>query len=408
MGIYSTTGILSYDNPNVLANESYFGITGSLNALIDMEKNNNAIFESTISRDFQAAVMIHEGADEETMYAFNEASIGGFFSKVKAMVLKIWEKIKGIFSTFLKKLDGVIIRDNKKFVEKYQKEVRMKDLSKMKYKIQKRKKGFDELKNIMTKENDWIIQANTVFNMFRDGKAYKGLKSEIEDGDYYSTVINNVLGLKNVELNELPKEIHDHCFDTEESEEGVKADLLTDIIQVLKGDKTKTDIEKAQTAANKHFKKLTDNLDDIATQISKNIDTSPDTKTKNADIKGLSWKHTDLDVDGLSSDQQAKTTGNKGNGNLHISNAQGSTYMQRAGVLQNAISQIETVHSNSISCFLNENKFNITQSRKIFGKAVAYNDKKAKNEAMEIYLDAVEEAAEYEITSLFEDYSLYI
>ena len=89
-----------------------------------------------------------------------------------------------------------------------------------------------------------------------------------------------------------------------------------------------------------------------------------------------------------------------------IKNSEAGEYSKRATLLSKAINQIETVHTNAITCFLNENKFNVTQSRKIWMKAASYNDKKAKNEAFEIYLDAVEEAAEYEITSLFEDYSL--
>ena len=104
---------------DVQANESYVGTLGCYNALIDMERNNRAIFEAGIARDFQGAVMVNEGASEEELLAFTEASLGGVISSLKAMLKKIWEKIKGVFNTFLKKLDTVIIRDNKKFVDKY-------------------------------------------------------------------------------------------------------------------------------------------------------------------------------------------------------------------------------------------------------------------------------------------------
>ena len=62
---------------------------------------------------------------------------------------------------------------------------------------------------------------------------------------------------------------------------------------------------------------------------------------------------------------------------------------------------MESFHTKIVACFLNEHKFGITQSRKVFARAVSYNDK-AKNES--VYLDAVEEAAEYEINEMFENY----
>lgn len=407
MGIYSTNNLFGgFDDTSIPTNESYFGINGALNAMIDIEKNNNALFEGFIARDFLEAQMIHEGADELTLMSFNEATIGGIFDKIKAFLKKVWEKIKGIFSTFIKKLNGVIIKDNKELVKKYKKEVMGKNLSKLKYKWCERQDGFDKLKNTMISESEWASEANKVFNMFNDSDkaSYKKIKDQVEDGDYYSEVINNVLNLRNVELKELAKEIHEYCFDTEESEEGLKSDRLTDIITVLNGDKTKTNVEKAQTAANKHFKRLIDNLDNISTQISKNMKT--DKSKQNLPIKDLRWKYTDDDLEVKNAAIQAKTKNKLGNNNVYIPNKNASDYIEKSGVLQQAIQAIESVHTNTVSCFLNENKFNITQSRKVFMKAVSYNPKKAKNEAAELYLDAVEEAAEFEITSLFEDYSL--
>ena len=72
-----------------------------------------------------------------------------------------------------------------------------------------------------------------------------------------------------------------------------------------------------------------------------------------------------------------------------------------SGIVQTCISTLENVHNRVVACFLNEHKFKISQSRRVFAKAVSYNDK-AKNEAT--YLDAVEEAAEYEINEMFENY----
>ena len=59
-----------------------------------MERNNRAIFEAGLARDFQEAVMVNEGASEEELMAFAEASLGGMVDSLKRIVKKIWEKIK--------------------------------------------------------------------------------------------------------------------------------------------------------------------------------------------------------------------------------------------------------------------------------------------------------------------------
>ena len=415
MGIYSTNRTYLTENYDVPVDESYIGITGALNAMIDIENNNHAIFESTIARDFRSAEMEYKGYDEATLIAFNEATVSGFIAKFKQMVMKIWEKIKGIFSTFLKKLESAIVKDNKKYVEKYGKEVRLKDLSKLKYKIQKRQDGFDQVLNLVKESTEWTEKANNLFKL-RQLDKIKVIQEKINDGEYTEEVIKSILGgqlgstFNNVELKDLPKEIHEFCFDTESEEEGLD-DEIDDIIRVLKGDKTVSDIKKAQTSANKHFKKIIDNVNDLSKFLDKQakgdksealignteeedgMDSDGKKKTKNV-------KYTfTRDVDGISDADKAVDLSGKTKADI-------TTLMKACGTIERAVNTIETVHTNTITCFLNENKFNITQSRKLFNKAAAYNPKKAKNEAMQIYLDAVEEAAEYEISSLFEDYSI--
>ena len=162
MGIYSSD--INLNNYNIPIDESYFGITGALNAMIDMENNNYAIFESTIIRDFRSAGMFYQGYDEATLIAFNESTLTDFISKFKQIVMKIWEKIKSIFATFLRKIDSVIIQDNKKYLDRYAKEVILKDLSKLKYKIQKRQKEFDKLRDLLISPNEWTATSTLIFN----------------------------------------------------------------------------------------------------------------------------------------------------------------------------------------------------------------------------------------------------
>ena len=441
MGIYSTNRTYLTENydAKVPVDESYFGITGALNAMIDIENNNHAIFESTIARDFRSADMFYQGYNEATLIAFNEASLDGFVQKIKQMVMKIWEKIKGIFSTFLKKLESVIVKDNKKYVEKYGKEVRLKDLSKLKYKIQKRQDGFDKVKALVSNSESWKIAASILYAEATNPEILKEMQDKITDGELTSYLIKELLGeglkiksFNNIELNELPKEIHGCCFADETEEEGLD-DEIDDIIRVLKGDKTVSDIKKAQTSANKHFKKVIDSIKDFESYLDKQIGKGE----KNQQLKGTRSVKANTKLNkgddgvfrlGPDKDQEyykpkhgkevfgiikdEDEDGKEYDYSDYEIDITGATYgdipklMKACGTAQKVINTVETIHSNTITCFLNENKFNITQSRKLFNKAVAYNPKKAKNEAMQIYLDAVEEAAEYEISSLFEDYSI--
>ena len=379
MGIYSLnrTELDYYSEEEIVADESYNGIIGSCNALIDMERNNRAIFEAGIARDFQEAVMVNEGADEEELYAFAEASLGGFIDSFKSMVKKIWEKIKGVFNTFLRKLDTVIIRDNKKFVDKYQREVRTKNLSKLKYKYSKELAGFGELRKALVPGAGLQTEADNILNTLGHKKDMEKYKKYLDDGEMESYVITTCVSskLKNVEMKDLAKEIHEMCFDSEESEEGLDAARLTNIIVILQGDKIKKEVEDAQKQTNKHFAKILKRIDSFSKSMGK------------ADKGDKVSVPTDADSGSVEYNVKSKK--------------EASTALQQAGVVQQAISVLENVHNRVVACFLNEHKFRITQSRRVFAKAVSYNDK-AKNEAT--YLDAVEEAAGYEIQELFENY----
>ena len=388
MGIYSSnrTGLDYYSGEEIVADESYVGTLGCYNALIDMERNNRAIFEAGIARDFQEAVMVNEGASDEELLAFTEASLSGLLSSFKAMIKKIWEKIKGVFSTFLKKLDTVIIRDNKKFVDKYQRQVRTKNLSKLKYKYCKQLDGFDELKDTLVSGSGLKDLADEYLAIMKTSNSSKltDVKSKLDSGDLESEIISDCIStdLKNVEMKDLAKEIHEMCFDSEESEEGLDSARLTEIILILQGDKTKKEITDAQKTTDKHFKQVLKEIDNYSKQLSK----LKFEKDENGKEKPIS-----MEAPRRKLDRNFDTPENV------------TTELKNVGTAQNSVSILENVHNRVVACFLNENKFRISQARRVFAKAVSYNDK-AKNES--VYLDAVEEAAEYEINEMFEQYCL--
>lgn len=395
MGIYSINNEAFGKNYEVAADESYVGTEGGLIAMLDIQRNNHAIFESLIARDFQEAYMIHEGASDEELISFNEASIGGIIDKIKAGVKKIWEKVKGIFKNFIAKIDGIISRDTKELVKKYHKTIVVKDLSKVKYKFSKPLAGFNTILNELKADTAFKKYTDMVFGKLNDDwNGIKAIGDKIRDGEYKDEIVTAIftanLKLKGFnDFKSLKKDMHEACFDTKYEEEGVSNDTVSYVESVLNGqaDDIK-DIKKMQTAADKHFNALLKEIDRVKKEFADNTDKNAYTVTYG---KGM--------VDKPSAPE----------GNLQGRTAYAGTKeaivtgAKRASTLHDAILNIQTVYTQTVSYFLDEIKFNVAQCKKLYMKLATYNDKKAKNEAFEMYLDAVAEAAEYEFYSDFDE-----
>lgn len=404
MGIYSINNETFGRNYDVVADESYSGVEGGLIAMLDIQRNNHAMFESMIARDFQEAYMIHEGASDEELISFNEASASGIIDKIKAAVKKIWEKIKGVFKTFITKLDGVINRDTKALVKKYHQKIIVKDLHKFKYKACKKQDTYDQLMTELSKEgNEFKIESQNIITKISSSTSVKEIRDALSDGEYKDKlmpkVFKGVSALAKADFKDLKKEMHENCFDSKESEEGISDAEITAIEDVLKGqEKSIKDIKKMQTATDKHFNGLLKDLDKAKNEFAKGTSSSEwgeneKTKTRQMDLGG---EYTHKDKNGK------KTTSTIG---AEYTKDSAANMAKAAGTLHEAITAIQTMYTQTISCFLGEIKFYVGQCKGIYMKLATYNDKKARNEAFEMYLDAVQEAAEYEFESDFEEYA---
>lgn len=414
MGVYSLnrTNLSYYDESEIIADESYNGVAGCYQAMIDMEANSHAIFEETIQRDFLEASYIHEGKDEEDIYALQEASVAGIFDRIKAFVKKVWEKIKGIFKNFIAKIHTTIGRDNKALLKKYQKEILKKDRSKVKYKwCNPTGKLESDVQDAVEGGKLKPVAEGVLKSVSNKGQSalFKKIKDAMDDGDYYDNVIKSI-GI-DAEYKTMEKDIHELCFDSAESEEGVSSQRLNAVFKDMEGDKTVQNIEKAQKQTNKYFANIMSDLDKASSAAAKlklsgkdddnfsgdggniigkngvmyNVPGAPD------DVKGVKYSHGDKNGHGVE--------GPKGYSRKELM----EEYVTNAGVAQQAIQQIESVHNRLVACFLREHKFQISQSKKLFSKLASYNPK-AKNEAAELYYDAVAEAAEFELNMEFEAY----
>lgn len=402
MGVYSLnrTNLSYYDESEIIADESYDGVAGCYQAMIDMETNSHTLFEEAITRDFLEATYIHEGKDEELM-SLQEASISNIFERIKSFMKKVWEKIKGIFNNFLRKLDTVIMRDNKEFAKKYKAQVMGKDLSKMKYKWCDPTGNLSTLKDKVSGSEIKGEAESVITNVSNENNAddFKKIKAMIEDGDYYDHIVNKAIPAVKTDYKSMEKDIHDWCFESSTNEEGLSKDRVNSLYKILISDDVKKDVKKTQETTNKYFANILSDLDKASTAASK-IDLKGDASDDDPledDIKYKNYAGSGADAD---------TSGKKHNvEKLSMSKKHAvNNFVSDAGVASEAIQKIEAVHNKLVACFLRENKFYITQARRVFAKAVSYSPKKAKNEAAELYYDAIEEAAQYEMDILFESY----
>ena len=147
--------------------------------------------------------------------------------------------------------------------------------------------------------------------------------------------------------------------------------------------KVKTSIGKIQTATNKYFQGLISELEK-ATKAAGKLD---------PDDKG-SW---DYEYDEDKTGRKMSTNMTKGQASRE--------YAQRASASQQVITRVEEVHNRLVTGLLKECKFNMSQCRSVFSKAVSYKPKKSANASFEFedeYLNAVAEAAEYDMEIMFE------
>lgn len=85
-----------------------------LYAVAENESNFSAIMRSAAVGELKS---YKEGVD-----FWNEATTGGFMSKVKAFFIRLWQKIKGVFARFMSRFDQ-FARGGKSFFDKYKKQL---------------------------------------------------------------------------------------------------------------------------------------------------------------------------------------------------------------------------------------------------------------------------------------------
>jgi hypothetical protein len=362
MGVYSTnqTHLGSYSSDAVVANENYVGEVGAFHIMMENSANDQAIFEAVIGNDFKDAALARTGVVNESTEAVLEAS-GSFVDKIKEFLTKCWEKIKGVFKSLLTKINNVIVRDNKEFVNKYKKEVLTKDLSKMKYKWAAKKKDIESPGEIDAIDKEVTTTVAAIYN-----GSVEEIKKVIEDnGDLVDSFLSGALE-SNTTAGDFAKDFHEKYFQDEDTEEGLSTSLLSEIMNDLTEGK----------GALKALTKLQKDVDKLFNTRLKQIDKARTATAKRIPEKG--------DSEGQKKGKDA--------------------LMQAHNAAYKVVSVEQTGTNKVISCTVTEVKFWLKQCRRVFAQAAAYNPKAVKESA--VFVEAAGQAAEYELESSFADYSM--
>lgn len=393
MGMFSRnrTSLGSYSGDEIIANENYYGELGALQIALEGVQNDQDIFMACLENDFEETAGLMTGVVTESQI-IEEAggAISGMLGKIKEMVKKLWGKIKGLFDTFIKKVNGVIIRDNKKFVDKYKREVVGKDLSKMKYKAAKPKEGWTKALDELRDKRDTMLasagsQIDTDIEMTRD----ENMDEKINDGSYLDKLCG--VTVKGSDSNSFEKDYHELLFDDSEEHEGLSAGEVSEIMTILCEKKLVSDLETTKKKVDKVFSDYLKAIDKVGNKMAQNIPGN----TVNSDGKD------DSGADYLNvgrNKEHAKTV-------AFSDKESKDAAMKRISTIQRVVSVSQGFYSRLTSCNIKEMKFLISQARSVFAKAVSYNPKKSANENA-VFMEAAGDAAIYDVMSSFESYEM--
>lgn len=379
MGVFSRnrSHLAGFDSSEIIANENYVGGVGAMQMVIEGYQNDHALFEAVLGMDFQEAAALNEGVELEV---FTEASISSLFDKIKEFVKKAWEKIKGLFKTFLAKLDGIIMKDNKAFVDKYRRAVTAKDLSKMKYKWCNPTGKNITVKALTTIQSEVGSSLTRVKSMDENNLGPE--QEKVSDSDYIDGILTTMLG-ETTDAKSFAKDFKSVMFEDEEKEEGLSSGRLLEIMGVLSEKKVISNIEKAKTESDRYFTKLLKQIDNISKDASKLA------------------KSNDPDAGTGASSHKIDAGGNYSNIDMSLgTKTQAEKMFNRVTIMQKHVATYQTALNMFIGRLIEETKFHIKQCKRVFAQAASYNPKAVKENA--ILIEAVGEAAEYELHSLIE------
>ena len=405
MGIYTSNRYFgeAYDYASEIPmNEAYDAAFGCAHILADCQRNDMAIFESSILGDIAEVRSIQEG------YGYvNENAFTDLIKKIIETFKKLIAKIKGIFAAFIAKITGAF-KDGKDLVKKYEKQIikysNWKGFKCKKIRVPKSTNvNIKSAVNTLFKydENGTGIQVNYSFTLgtgsglnsfnpipgHNEYNAIKGVKA-IDDADaedLKNAIVENYLeGSICKDLTELHTDVMDHLFDDEDdiNDDDVKSGSYFSaawIKQVLnEGEKWTKDIKKFNDRVEKNINTIIDNLNKDDDNLAKFMSKHPGEvrlKGKSA-ITKLSYNNDS----GNGRISKSSGTDFENNNDIEINTDKKSDAFGTTENIQKIIHALQKLSGNEqeviakvTSEYMEVNKFVLAQARKVWTAAAAWS-----------------------------------
>lgn len=384
MGIYSGNRSASVGSFDVAANENYSFGAGAQQILIENSQNDMNMFNALLQQDFRELTGIKEGTllESERMILM-EVSLGGIWDKIKRGLSIVWEKIKGIFDNFIKRLNTVIIRDNKALVNKYRADYNKRVTSKLKYKMYSnlhedgRGEAAESITKLCTAESI-IKDLTTIIDTSKNNveNINKAIENATEDDRFLNDKLSETIGKITTTASDYAKDAKEYYLGEMEEYEGLTGSLKQSVMKELEGG------SKLITETNTIKKKIESAF--------KSAVSKADRELKNAG-KSVSEGYEYLNEKILLPANYAPSPAEVTSKEAEIAHA--NFVYQTALISQKATTM-------ALNAYLSAIKDSIANYRSVFSKAVAGH---IKEDA--VFLDMVQEAVEYEVESDFEMFS---
>jgi hypothetical protein len=405
LGIYTSNRYFgeAYDYASEIPmNEAYDAAFGCAHILADCQRNDMAIFESSILGDIAEVRSIQEG------YGYvNENAFTDLIKKIIETFKKLIAKIKGIFAAFIAKITGAF-KDGKDLVKKYEKQIikysNWKGFKCKKIRVPKSKS------NIMT-DVDTLFQydatgvgVKTVYKLKVDSNGemtfYEPISNyttpkKVDDADaedLKNAIVKNYLkdGIC-TDLTELHTDVMDKLFDDEDDidDDDVKSGSYFSaawIKQVLnEGEKWTKNIKKFNDNTEKNINIIIDNLNKDDDALAKYMSKHPKAEEKKIKAKSGQWVNdTDYAASGATKRVsrysgmdfektiETDTEDNDGQGNNHHT-ATTEDLQKAIHALQKIAGNDQEVIAKVTSEYMEVNKFALAQARKVWTAAAAWS-----------------------------------
>ena len=401
MGIYTSNRYFgeAYDYASEIPmNEAYDAAFGCAHILADCQRNDMAIFESSILGDIAEVRSIQEG------YGYvNENAFTDLIKKIIESFKKLIAKIKGIFAAFIAKITGAF-KDGKDLVKQYEKQIikysNWKGFKCKKIRAPKSKSNImtdvDTLFGYGTDKTGIHVNYNIVLgekvgnvaiNPFPSKSEYRGgidiiRKLDDMDTEDLKNVIVDLYISCCKDLTELHTDVMDHLFDDEDDidDDDVKSGSYfsaTWIKQVLnEGEKWTKNIKKFNDRVEKNINTIIDNLNKDDDTLAKYMSKNPNIKNiKSSSSTALLLKYSQNDSNGKIS-KNSETDFEKNLSDNSTASVKGATtedLQKTIHVLQKLAGNEQEVIAKVTSEYMEVNKFVLAQARKVWTAAAAWS-----------------------------------